>query len=52
MKNKKMNGTTIIFFCSREDEKYFLKREIYKIIKKIQLTIKKPNNPVSVKISK
>ena len=43
----------IIWFEFRNDfEKYFLKKVIYKNIKKIDEVIKKPIKPVSVKISK
>jgi len=47
-----MNGTMIILFCSDETEKYFLKKEIYKIIEKKLKQIKNPIKPVSVKISR
>ena len=43
----------IIWFEFRNDfEKYFLKKVIYKNIKKIDEVIKKPIKPVSAKISK
>ena len=51
-KNKKINGVIMWLFAKDEIVKYFLINVIYKIIIKIYDTIIKPNNPVSVKISK
>ena len=39
-------------YFNLESVKYFLKKEIYKVIRKIEEIIKKPTIPVSVKISK
>ena len=39
-------------FFNLEAVKYFLKNEIYKVMKIIEVIIKKPITPVSVKISK
>ena len=52
IKNKNKKGVIIWLFFNLESVKYFLKKEIYKVIKKIEVIIKKPKTPVSVKISK
>tara|TARA_A100001015_G_scaffold271850_1_gene325856 strand:+ start:1516 stop:1713 length:198 start_codon:yes stop_codon:yes gene_type:complete len=51
-KNKKMNGTIILFLLSGEFRKYFLISEIYIVKIKILKQNKKPIKPVSVNISK
>ena len=51
-KNKNIKGVIKWLYLKAEFEKYFLKKEIYNMIKKIEYKIIKPNNPVSVSISK
>ena len=51
-KNKKINGVIMWLFAKDEIVKYFLINVIYKIFIKIDDIIIKPNNPVSVIISK
>ena len=52
IKNKNIKGVIMWLFFNLEAVKYFLKNEIYKVMKKIEAIIKKPITPVSVKISK
>ena len=52
IKNKNINGVIIWLYFNFELVKYFLKKEMYKIIRKIDVIIKKPKIPVSVNISK
>ena len=52
IKSKNIKGVIIWLFFNLESVKYFLKKEIYKIIKKIVHIIKKPKIPVSVNISR
>ena len=52
IKNKNIKGVIIWLYFNFDSVKYFLKKEIYKIIRKIEVIIKKPKIPVSVNISK
>ena len=51
-KNKNIKGVMVWLYFNLESVKYFLKKEIYKVMRKIEEIIKKPTIPVSVKISK
>ena len=52
VKNKNIKGVIIWLYFNFDSVKYFLKKEIYKIIRKIEIIIKKPKIPVSANISK